>query len=352
MLKISPQFVNAIVNAERLEELYPLLQNAIELEHATIPPYLTALFSFKPNTETAIRSIIHSIVIEEMLHMSIAANILNALGGKPDIANPNFVPEYPTHLPMGIGGSLIVPIEKFSRDLVKNVFMEIEEPEEPLDLKKTFAANEITTFKTIGEFYMALQAKINEIAPEILPGDPARQVTSEFFPSDQLYPILTKEDAINAINIIIEQGEGTSTSPVDEEGEIAHYYRFQEIYVGKELVKDPTAPHGYSFSGPEIPFDESNVLPMFPNTKASMLPAGSQERRQVDLFNQSYSDLLYGLHRTFNGEPGYLNNTIGVMFDLRLICQKLAETPFPGVEGYTIGPSYEFVKVGAHSVTP
>ena len=345
MLKISPQFVNAIVTAERLEELFPLLQNAIELEHATIPPYLTALFSFKPNTETAIRTVIHSIVIEEMLHMTIAANILNALGGKPDISNPNFVPNYPTHLPMGIGEGLIVGIEKYSPELVKNVFMEIEEPEDPLVLNQNLKAAALLSFKTIGEFYLALQEKINEIAPEKLPGDPARQVTSDFFASDLLYPILTKEDAINAINIIIEQGEGTTTSPIDQDGEIAHYYRFQELYVGKELVKDPTAPHGYSFSGSVILFDKNNVQPIFPNTKSYMLTEGSEERRQVDLFNKSYSDLLYGLHRTFNGEPAYLNNTIGVMFDLRLTCQKLAEMPFPGKEGYTIGPSYEFVKV-------
>nr|WP_315224569.1 ferritin-like protein [uncultured Flavobacterium sp.] len=344
MLKISPKFVNSIINAESLEELFPLLQNAIELEHATIPPYLTALFSFKPNTEAEIRKVIHSIVIEEMLHMTIAANILNALGGKPDISNPNFVPNYPTHLPMGIGEGLIVGIEKYSPELVKNVFMEIEEPENPIVYEKTANKSALPTFRTIGEFYMALQKKIDELAPEKLPGDPARQVTSSFFDSNLLYPILTKHDAMSAINIIVEQGEGTTTSPIDEEGELAHYYRFQELYVGKELVKNPTAPNGYSFSGPAIPFDANNVQPIFPNTKANMLPEGSEERRQVDIFNNSYSDLLNGLHRTFNGEPEYLNNTIGVMFDLRLTSQKLAEMPFPGKKGYTIGPSYEFTK--------
>lgn len=343
MLKISPKFVNAVINAEKLEDLFPLLQNAIELEHATIPPYLTALFSFKPNTETAIRGVIHSIVIEEMLHMSIAANILNALGGKPDISNSKFVPDYPTHLPMGVGGSLIVGIEKYSPDLVKKVFMEIEEPEDPIIFKESFKANALPTFRTIGEFYQAIQQKIKEIAPEKLPGDPKRQVTSDFFASNLLYPILTKDDAINAINIIIEQGEGTTTSPVDEEGQIAHYYRFQELYKGKQLVLDPTAPNGYSFTGPKIPYDSKNVQPMFPNTKSHMLSEGSEERRLVDLFNRSYSDLLNGLHRTFNGEPEYINNTIGVMFDLRLTCQKLAETPFPGKKGYTIGPTYEFI---------
>ena len=96
--------------------------------------YLTALFSFKANTESDIRKVIHSIVIEEMLHMTIAANILNAMGGCPVISRSDFVPNYPTHLPMGIGGSLIVGIEKYSLDVVHDVFMEIEEPENPLSL--------------------------------------------------------------------------------------------------------------------------------------------------------------------------------------------------------------------------
>ncbi len=347
MLKINPEFVNKVNGANSLEELFPLVQNAIELEHATIPPYLTALFSFKPNTESAIRTVIHSIVIEEMLHMTIASNILNALGGSPNISDPNFVPNYPTHLPMGIGGSLVVGIEKYSLDLVKNVFMEIEEPEFPLPLKNTDEIETETTYKTIGEFYEALQHKINAIAPDSLPGDPNKQVTSTFFKADQLFPILTKQDAIKAIGIIIEQGEGTNTSPIGTEGEIAHYYKFEELYKCQQLVADPSAPYGYSFTGPIIPFDASNVLPLFPNTKANMLPLGSEERRLLEAFNQTYSNLLYGLHLTFNGNPDNLNNTIGLMFDLRLACQKLAEMPFPGKYGYTIGPSYEFVPPSA-----
>jgi hypothetical protein len=58
-----------------------------------------------------------------MMHMTIACNILNALGGEPIISKPHFVPSYPTHLPMCIGDSLIVGLERYSRELVKDVFM-------------------------------------------------------------------------------------------------------------------------------------------------------------------------------------------------------------------------------------
>jgi len=341
MLKIAAHFVQQVQQAQSLTELFPLVQNAIELEHATIPPYLTALFSFKPGTEKQTRSIIHSIVIEEMLHMTIAANILNSIGGAPEINKIDFVPRYPTVLPMGIGSGLIVHLQKYSKELVRDVFMEIEEPEDPLVLKSS-ASMAQPEFETIGAFYQALQEKLDKLAPDKLPGDPARQVTTDFFSPELLFPILTKADAIKAINIIVEQGEGTTTSPADFDGEIAHYYRFQELVKGFELVKDPTAPYGYSFTGHAIPFDPANVCPLFPDTKAAMLPEGSEERRQADAFNTSYKTLLDGLHRTFNGQPDALPNSIGVMFDLRLAAQKMGATPFPGKPGYTIGPTYEF----------
>lgn len=344
MLKIDSKFIQKVQQSEELEELYPLLQNAIELEHSTIPPYLTAMFSIKPGKNLEDRKIIHSIVIEEMMHMTIAANILNALGGQPYISNSDFVPEYPGPLPMGIGNGLIVGLEKYSKACVKNVFMEIEEPENPL-VFKSFSLVATQDFSTIGQFYLALQQKIEEIAPIELPGDKSKQVTSAFFDPALLFPIYTRHDAVNAINIIVEQGEGTSISPLDQDGEIAHYYRFEELFKGKKLIKDDTAPNGFSFSGPDIPFNPDDVYPLFPNTKIAMLPTGSEEWNRMKQFNTSYFSLLQGLHKTFNGDPAGLDNTIGIMYDLKLTAEKLCATPFPGKEGYTIGPSFEYITV-------
>jgi hypothetical protein len=342
MLKLKQEFIQQVNSAVKLEELHAPVQHAIVLEHSTIPPYLTALFSLKPGTNPEARNIIHSIVMEEMLHMTIASNILNALGGRPQLNSQPFVPAYPGPLPMGIGEGLVVGLEAYSPAVAKNIFMEIEEPEDPLVLKAAFEA---PAYHTIGEFYTALQQKINDLAPASLPGDPAYQVTSPFFPPGLLFPILTREDAIYAINIIVEQGEGTPVSPIDQQQEIAHYYRFEELYRGRKLVKDPSAPHGFSFTGEAIPFNAADVYPLFPNTKTAMLPAGSEEKRRLDEFNASYFSLLNGLHLTFNGNPDNLANTIGVMYDLKLSAQKLCATPFPGKAGYTIGPSFEYVPV-------
>lgn len=356
MIKLDKQHINKLTGATTLTELFPFVQNAIELEHATIPPYLTAMFSIKPGTEREIRDIIHSIVIEEMMHMTISSNILNAIGGSPDINKASFVPEYPGPLPMGIGDGLIVNLTAYSKKQVHDCFMEIEEPEEPLNLDerkqtKADALAESTYndlpdphYDTIGEFYIALKKQILKIAPDTLPGNKNNQVTSPFFDSDRLFPIITKEDAAKAIDIIVEEGEGSTKSPRDGEGEFAHYYKFEELYRGKRLAADPGAKYGYSFSGPDIPFNAGNVWNIKPNTKAKMFKPGTEERRNVDQFNASYRSLLDGLHETFNGNPHMLGDTIGLMFDIKLYAEKLCGTPFPEEEGVFIGPTFEFIK--------
>jgi rubrerythrin len=345
MLKLKTGYVNKVLRAQSAQELFPFLQKAIELEHATIPPYLTALFSLKPGKEPEIKQIIHEVVIEEMMHMTLVANIMNAIGGKPCIDKPDFVPSYPTPLPMGIGKGLIVHLEAYSKDVVEKTFMEIEEPEDPIAVRAEKARAKVP-FHTIGEFYKAIQKKIDKLMPEEMPGDPKLQVTSPFFPPYLLFPILKKKEALRAIEIIIEQGEGTSTSPVDEYGEIAHYYLFKQLSVGRRLVKDDHAPYGYSFTGPEIPFYPENVYPLFPDTKAQMLAAGTEARYRVDEFNASYTSLLRGLQKTFNGDPEHLPHTMGLMYDIKLSGEKLCAAPFPGKEGFTIGPSFEYVPSG------
>lgn len=347
MLKIDPKYIHQATMASSLEDLFPLLQNAIELEHATIPPYLTANMSIKPGTNKEIWKIIHSIVIEEMLHMSIACNILNALGGSPVLNQPGFIPSYPGPLPMGIGHGLIVGLEALSLPVIKNTFMAIEEPENPLDFPiKNLQMLEAATldFATIGQFYQAIQIQIRQLAPERLPGDPKKQMTdTTMFPADQLFPILTKQDAINAIDIIIEQGEGTAEKPVDANNELAHYYRFEEIYNGKRLIVDKEEPLGYSYSGPRIPFDSNSIYPLMPNTRSFRLPPGSEARRLSENFSSAYARLVNALHRTFNGDPTYIQTALGMMYDLKLDGDKLVSMPYPGQPGYTVGPTFEYV---------
>ncbi|MGI8776506.1 MAG: ferritin-like domain-containing protein [Acidimicrobiales bacterium] len=57
------------------------LQQALELEHSTIPPYLYALYSLVPGTNDAVAEVIESVAVEEMLHLTLVANVINGRRG-------------------------------------------------------------------------------------------------------------------------------------------------------------------------------------------------------------------------------------------------------------------------------
>ena len=83
------------------DDLISYLRTAMVLEHATIPTYLTAYYSIKSTTNSDAAHIIRVVATEEMLHLTLVANVLNAIGGTPDLTSPGFVPSFPTYLPDG-----------------------------------------------------------------------------------------------------------------------------------------------------------------------------------------------------------------------------------------------------------
>jgi len=161
MLKIRNDIIHSIRSAAAPADLYQYLQGAIELEHSTIPPYLQALYSIKHDANTIVADLIRSVVVEEMLHMAIAANVLNAIGGEPRFDGPSFVPNYPGALPMNVHEGLVVGLKPLSKPLIQAVFMEIEMPEDAQHFPvKTAAALESTGYATIGQFYAAIVDKL------------------------------------------------------------------------------------------------------------------------------------------------------------------------------------------------
>ncbi|XP_013410453.1 uncharacterized protein LOC106173762 [Lingula anatina] len=98
--------------APSIENLRTLLQQAMELELSTIPPYLTALMSIKEGFNVEIGRRIKSVVVQEMLHMALVGNLLNAVGGSPSIASTLNAPLYPSKLPGGVRPDLVVSLQK------------------------------------------------------------------------------------------------------------------------------------------------------------------------------------------------------------------------------------------------
>lgn len=350
MLTVAPELVDRVRTATQPEDLYELVQSAIELEHSTIPPYLTALFSLDADLNPGPAGILESIAAEEMLHITIGCNLLNALGGQPVVNRPGFVPTYPGPLPMSIGDGLVVGLEPFSVELVENVFLDIERPEDELEFPIAMAAfaeaNEVQ-FETIGAFYGAVVEKLTELGDTSLSGDPARQVVdARWFGPKRLFPITDVASASKAIRIIVEEGEGTSKSPLaglGTEGELAHFYRFQQIVNGHELVPDTTVPQGWSYSGDPITVDRSGIHPLLPNSRLGNLAQNSRASEVGQRFAEAYTRLLNALQRTVDGHPDHLGAALGLMFELRVCALDCVRTPLPN--GQVVGPPFELTVV-------
>ncbi|MEP3332920.1 ferritin-like protein [Sedimentitalea sp.] len=346
MLRIAPQFLEQVKSAETGADLHEMVEHAIRLEFSTIPPYLTAMLSLHPGTNREIWSQIHEVVVEEMLHMTIASNLLNAIGGTPSLNTPDFLPTYPGPLPMAIGGGLIVTLEKFSLDQVRNVFMEIEEPEKPIDIPSTALA--VPAFSTIGGFYEALKAQILAMGDAIFTGEPSRQVVPTDWFGGKIFPVLTASDAARAIDLIVEEGEGTPDSPLDPDGEFAHYYKFEEISKLRRIKADPNSPVGFSFSGDAIAFDDQAVWNITPNQKLSDLDRNSLAGRRASQFSFVYSKLMNALHSAFTGAPEQFEVAMGLMFELKLAGQMLVQIPAVSngqPTGLNAGPVFEYSSV-------
>jgi hypothetical protein len=327
-----------------LEGLRRHLQTAIEIEHSTIPTYLCALYSIQNGTNAFASRTIQGVVVEEMLHMILACNILNAIGGNPAIDKRRFVPEYPTYLPHS-SDAFLVPLQKFSKDTI-DVFLKIEHPAE-----KT-APPEARDYETIGQFYHAIKQGLRSLnhstSGGIFTGDPSRQVTSEHYygSGGKLFAIHNLEAAILAINEIVGQGEGINGTieapPIPFFGgdiEYAHFFRFAEIRSERRYLPNDNAHEPPT--GPAVEVDWDAAYNMQPNPKMSDYAEGSALHQKTLAFNQTYMRLLQTIHNATNGDPSLINQTIPLMYDLKYKAQDLMQMPLGN--GLMAGPSFEYV---------
>lgn len=318
-----------------LDAVRASLQDAIELEHATIPPYLYALYSLDEQRNSMIAEILSSVVVEEMLHMTLACNVLNALGGHPQIDKPGFIPTYPGKLPGGVESSLTVSLAPFSMTQL-GAFLQIEEPEHPLQFPTLEAAPDDSL--TIGELYTAISDAIAALGDGAFAPPPRHQVGPDLMRESVV--VVNVATAQQAIGTIIEQGEGTATSPEEGVGRrVAHYYRFLQIQKGRLLIPISGGnPPRYAYAGPEVKFDPAGVYAVQP----PLAPVASFAN---DNFNYTYTSLLFVLHGLFNGEvgPSVMNRAIGLMMSLK----GQAKAMMAGIPDAKIlsGPTFQYQPV-------
>ena len=331
-----------------LASLRKHLQWAIELEHATLAPYLSALYSIKPGANVECSEVIKSVFLEEMLHMALAANILNAVGGKPRFDYEGFIPTFPTPLPHG-DASFVVHLGKFSREGVES-FLNIERPAE------TNAKPLEENYHSIGQFYAAivegLKSCCEALGEEaVFTGDPAWQLTAEttyYGGAGHLIEVKDLASALAAMDEIVEQGEGMDHASIfdgdknmfhPERDEVGHYFRFQEILFGRSYQAGDTAESGPT--GPTFEVDWGEVHNMRQNPDIEDYPEDSPAREKMEALAQGYSDMLRMMERSFAGDPRLFGETVGTMFELRHLIQELMELP-SGDGETTVGPYFAY----------
>lgn len=357
---------------KKLDELKKQLQIALELEHSTIPPYLCALYSIKPGTNLMPAEIIKSVVLEEMLHMIMVANLINAVGGKPKIGakeegeGREFVPKYPARLPGNVDPSLTVNLECFSKKSIQT-FWRIEHPSSDHKLPTEFSASQ---YGSIGEFYEALlkniitlEAAAKAKGSSIFHKDQDKQVKPEHYygAGGKLFSVENLEDAIKVIEEIVGQGEGTLGSIFStpyREGdpkylifgpnveEYAHYFRFKEVFYERFYAVDDSAhrdsPNKGLPTGERFDVDWNAVYKMKSNPRLEDYKDMPEVYKKAKTFSLTYSALLNNINEACNGKPEVLNEGIPLMYQLKYQAIELMNIPIG--DGLMAGPTFEYIQ--------
>jgi len=292
----------------------------IELELATIPVYLCARWSINDSGKalTALRSI----VLDEMAHMALMCNLLKGLGVAPRITA--MAPRYPGPLPGGVRPELEVYLSGMTHESLEKVMMAIEAPEHPLARESLRE-----TFTSIGAFYEAVSAALVDEHPTL---SASGQLSR---PELRVTVLSTIDEAVTAMTRIREQGEGTSSTPFFD-GQLAHYYRFGEIFHGRELVE--TSPGHFEFNGAPVPFP--SVLPM------ARVPAGGWPNRNPDgqgtlqQVNDLYRETLQKLQDAWDsGGMSSLTQAVMLMTQMTQPARKIMRVPLEDGSG-NYGPDF------------
>lgn len=349
-----------------IDDVKDYLYAGMQLEHATIPTYITTMYSIHPDTNLEAYNLIRVIVIEEMLHLTLAANILNAIGGTPDMMKEGFLPEFPTYLPNG-ETDFEVSLAPFSHSTV-DMFLEIERPAKPEEehtgvrLKSVNPGqkryllpclkdenDQDVSYYSIGDFYKAIEEGLETLCDElgeenVFVGDKSRQVTPEYYYSGggDIVPVYDLDSAKQAIRLISEQGEGFEGGIFDYEGELAHYYRFQQLKLGKYYHKGDKADEP---TGEALKVDWEAVYPIKTNAKMEDYPKDSELYAANLKFNQYYKNFMDKINTAFNGKPETLIPAIGGMFIIKQMAYEIIKNPVPGSEGMNATPTFEVDKV-------
>ncbi len=307
------------------------LHAAMAVELTTIPTYLYAYWSLKTQEEggsyygSLAARLIMSVITEEMLHMGLVANVLNALGGTFTLNKEHFIPKYPSPIIRHSTGKYgyEVGLLRFSNAAL-NTFLEIERPSPDKKFKDT--VDKERGWNTIGEFY----AKIEKQLTANLDYSHGNQLAGFNNPGlGQMIQVNSQQTAKNALELIVDQGEGFEESETDGDNELSHYQKYLNVqkWIADGEVNTETDVHQVidnPFNGAYTPAQQ----------KANLA------------FNSTYSELLDVLQEAFvNGDSSIFGRPTGLMLKLTQQAAVLRQSGFVTGTPYLAGPTFEYIPV-------
>ncbi|HTX26665.1 MAG TPA: ferritin-like domain-containing protein [Streptosporangiaceae bacterium] len=349
---------------EHREALIYMLCEAAELEHGIMCQYLYAAFSLKQSeaeglTATELEAVqrwrkqISHVATQEMLHLSLVQNLLSAIGCAPHLSRSNF-PHPASNYPAGVHLALV----PFGETALQH-FMFLERPE-GMDLddaqgmaafgrarpamQKTEIVARGQDFATVGHLYRSIEAGIAHLADKfgerwLFVGPPRAQATEQYFVWPELVAVTDVASAQQAIDEILEQGEGPRGDWKD-----AHFGQFVEILDEYTQLRDANP----AFD-PVRPVVTVNVRPAVRETDIPLV-TDPLTRQVMDLFNVAYEILLLMLQRFFVHTEetdaqlkALADATVALMYQaIKPLGDLVTTLPAgPDYPGRTAGPSFE-----------
>src|ERR1700747_1089644 len=216
------------------EELVYLLGQACEIEHGLMCEYLYAQFSLKRGPDEGLtdgqlarvqawEKALITVIKQEMLHLALATNILTAIGAAPHVERPNF-PICSRWYPPGVQIALVPFGERALRH-----FIYLERPEgmalddaagfaaarhaQPLTAADTGLVAVPEPWQTVGHLYRGIEAGLATLCARygedaVFIGPARAQAVTDIFEWPELIAVTDLASANQAIETIVEQGEG------------------------------------------------------------------------------------------------------------------------------------------------
>lgn len=342
-------------------DLAEMLRAAMKIELTTIPLYATTAYTIaevgdyaridpsEVNAEPL--ETIRQVMVEEMLHLSLTANLLNAISGEVVLDRADAIPAYPCAiLPSGKGP--VAHLCRFSKDQVR-LFREIERA--PPNFDKVKGGN-WRMAETIGGFYHCVERALDDIVKahgekEVFTGDSTWQIGPEHYwgAGGEMIRVTDHDSARRALAMIVEEGEGADLggSAGDNDlipgsggaEDIAHFFKFNQILLARRYAPDDR--FGQPPSGGDLVTDWAAVHPMRDNPRAEDFTHLPEVYARMLAFDRLYTDFLLTLHSAFNGAPDRLRDMAPTMISMRRAAEALVRIPVNDA-GETAGPGWTF----------